>query len=288
MKRKLLKAAALLALACPALAADPAGPQWGPERNIRTGDIEVYTKVSGIATAQDTYDIYAPFDGRVEELQAELFDYVTPKTLLARMVSTEMAALLDSTLADGKKQAEKRWSDVYDYTEIKPEETGIITNIYFEPKTRVNKGDRLFTVAKKVLVIGKNTEPLYSKLAEGMTANLAHVRTGEKFTAKLVNFIPVKAAPLTNRLWLEITALRDGVRIGEQFDGMLFVGRSEETMLVPRSHVTEIGGRRYLMTEIKTGLETEKETEITGHTSLYLEPAAAAAAEKDGKDKKVR
>ena len=74
MKRKLLSAAALLALACPALAADPSAPQWGPERNIRTGDIEVYTKVSGIATAQDTYDIFAPFDGRVEELQAELFD----------------------------------------------------------------------------------------------------------------------------------------------------------------------------------------------------------------------
>lgn len=298
MKRKPLNLALALLLAAPALAAGQSAPGKagkaapGPaaektaarpaakpsiwdaaaQRNIKTGDIEVYTPVTGISTAQETYDIYAPFDGRIEELQAELFGFVTPKSTLVRMVSTEMAALLDSSSEESRKQTERRWKDVYSYTEVKPEEQGVITNIYVEPRTRVNKGDRLFTVAKKVVIIGRNTEPLYSKLATGMTANVRHARTEAKFQTRLVNFLAVKGARLTNRLWLEVTDLKDGIKIGEQFNGQLFAGRSENAMLVPRGHIVHSGGRRFLITEIQTGLETEEETEILGHSSLYLEP----------------
>lgn len=325
MKRKPLNFALALLLAAPALAAGqsasgktgkaaarpaaektaakpaPARPAAKPsiwdaaaQRNIKTGDIEVYTPVTGISTAQETYDIYAPFDGRIEELQGELFGFVTPKSVLVRMVSTEMAALLDSSSEESRQQTERRWKDVYSYTEVKPEEQGVITNIYIEPRTRVNKGDRLFTVAKKVVIIGRNTEPLYSKLAAGMTANVRHARTEAKFQTRLVNFLAVKGARLTNRLWLEVTDLKDGIKIGEQFNGQLFVGRSENAMLVPRAHIVHSGGRRFIITEIQTGLETEDETEILGHSSIYLEPpspnydagpkAAGAGDKKDGKN----
>ena len=267
----------------------PAGQPWiSPvQRNIRTGDITVTAKVTGITTAQETYDIFAPFDGRIEEVQAELFTYVTPRTVIARMVSTEMAALLDSSSAENRKQTEARWKDLYSYNEIKPETPGIITNVYAEPKTPVNKGDRLFTIAKKVVIIGKNTTPLYTKLAPGMTAEMRDARNpDEAFKTALTGFIRLKDAPLYNRLWLEILQLKDGIKIGQQFDGTLLVGKSSDTMLVPRGHIIESGGRRFLVTEIKTGLETEDETEITGHSSLYLEPEYPEA--KNGKDKTVR
>jgi len=243
------------------------------QRSIKTGDIAVYTPVTGITTAQETYDVFAPFDGRIEELHVELFGFVTPASILTRMVSTEMAALLDSSSEESRKQTERRWQDVYSYTEIKPETQGVVTNIYVEPKTRVNKGDRLFTIAKKVVIIGKNTEPLYSKLLPGMTAAVTHARNpDEKYETKLINFLSVKGTPLINRLWLEVLDLKDGIKIGEQFNGTLFVGKSENTMLVPRRDIIEAGGRRFLITEIQTGLETDEETEILGHSSLYLEP----------------
>lgn len=306
MKTKLLRAAALL-LAVPALAAGPrpaqrpaaadkaAAPAARPvvgtvQHTIKIGDIVVTTPVTGITTAQETYDVFSPFDGRVEELQAELFDFVTTKTVLARMVSTEMAALLDSSSSgDSRKQTARRWQDVYDYTDIKPEGEGIVTNIYVQPKTAVNKGDRLFTIARKVVIIGKNTEPLYSALAAGMTAEMAHARNPDaSFTAKLTGFIKLKDSPLFNRLWLEVTDLRDGIKIGEQFNGTLAVGRSSDAMLVPRAHIIDSGGKRFLITEITTGLETADETEILGHTSVYLEPEYPATEAKDGKAKKDR
>ncbi len=287
-------------LTYPARAADPVpAPKnetakaafWDnlPQRAIITGEIAVYTPVTGITTAQETYDIFASFDGRVEEVQAEVFTFVTPLTTLARMASTEMAALLDSSSEESRKQTERRWQDVYSYTEIKPELQGIITNIYVGPRTRVAKGDRLFTVAKKVVIIGKNTEPLYSKLAAGMTANVEHARSPDaRFETRLVNFLHVKGSNLVNRLWLEVLDIKNGIKIGEQFNGTLFVGKSENAMLAPRRHIIESGGRRFLITEIQTGLETAEEIEILGHSLLYLEPGLPVAEMKHGKDKKVR
>jgi len=305
MKIKPLSAALLLLLCAPASGAGPAAPakaapapaqaalpwEGAAQHSIRTGDIAVYTPVTGISTAQETYDIFAPFDGRVEEVQTEMFAFVTPKHILARMVSTEMAALLDSSSEESRKQTERRWQDVYSFTEVKPETEGVVTNVYIEPRTRVNKGDRLFTVAKKVVIIGKNTETLYSKLAPGMTAKVKHLRTEAEFDTTLVNFLRVKNSQGLNRLWLEVTDLKNGVKIGEQFDGQLFIGKSSNAMLVPRGHIIDAGGRRFLVTEITTGLETAEETEILGHSSLYLEPpftAARSPEAKDGKSKKDR
>ncbi len=285
MKRTLVKTAALLLCLAPAAAAQV---PWktAPEHGIKIGDIKVVSPVTGISTAQDTYDVFAPFDGRVEDVEAELFGFVRKKTLLARMVSTDMAALLDAS-PDSQKLTEQRWKDIYKYTEIKPETEGVISDVYVKPGDRVSKGNRLFTVAKKVIIIGRNTAPLYSALSAGMKARVTHVRTGARFDATLTNFLPVKGDPRTDRIWLQVDDLRAGIKIGEQFDGTLLVGESNHTMLVPRGDLIESGGRLFLVTEVKPGLQTADEVEILGHTSLYLEPQTAAGAD-NGKDKKNR
>ena len=262
------------------------------EQNIKKDDIEVFTKMTGLITAQDTYDIYAPFDGRVEDVMVELSDMVNPEGIMARMVSTEMAALLDSSTGDSKRQTEKRWEGVYQYYPIKPEFLGIVSNIYIEPKAKVFKGDRLFTVAKKVSIVGKNTEKLYSRLAPGMTAELVYGKNNDiKLKATLVNSIPLKDSPYFNRLWLEVAALRSDLRIGEQFDGYLFVGKSESTLLVPRTALLEKFGRKYLIMEVETGLSTEAQTEILKPGTHFINPqypdAGKTVKEKaDGQNKK--
>ena len=313
MKRNLLSAAALLIAvsahggepaakaaakqqslpAANARTAAPAG-NWVPldntfPKNIKTGLIEVNTPVTGITTAQDTYDIFAAFDGRVEYLQSDLFDFVTPKTVISRMVSTEMAALLDSSSEEERKQTERRWQEVYKFFDVTPETQGILTNIYVSPKTSVLKGDRLFTVARKVVVIGKNTEPLYSKLSRGLTAEIEYARDPDsKFKTVLTDYVPLKGSPLFSRLWLEVTDIKTGIKIGEQFNGVLTVGRSGGAMLVPRGDILETGGRRFLITEIKTGLETAAELEVLDRTSVYLAPVSPLSEDNDGKTKKIR
>ena len=292
---RILTLIAALCLAAPlSLAAESSAPVivGDQERTIIKDDLEVLTKVTGVATAQDTYDAYAPFDGRVEDVMVELLDLVNVNVVMAKMVSTEMAALLDSSGEGSKKQTEKRWQGVYEYYSIKPEFKGIVTNIYVKPKTRVYKGDRLFTVAKKVVIIGKNTEKLYSSLAAGMTAELVSEKNNDiKLAATLVNFMRLKDSPYFNRLWLEVNALQGGIRIGGQFDGYLLVGKSENALLVPRTALFEKFGRNYIIVEVETGLVTETQTEIIKPGLHFINPEYPKTEETvkkkpDGKSKK--
>lgn len=278
---------------CALTGAGAAAPNASPvmvselEDEIKRGDIDVFAKVTGFSTVQDTYDIYAPFDGRVEEVMTELFTLVTPEDAVSYLVSTEMAALLDSSSGGSRKQTEKRWKDVYDYYAVKPEFEGIVNNIYVKPKARVYKGDRLFTVAKKVVIIGKNIEPLYTKLATGMTAELVYAKDTEvKLKGILVNFMRIKESPYFNRLWLEVTALRNGLKIGEQFNGYLSVGRSEDTLLVPRTALFEKFGRKYLIMEVETGLSNDQETEVLKPGLHFIKPIIPKPERPYGKNKK--
>jgi len=137
---------------------------------------------------------------------------------------------------------------------------------------------RLFTVARKVVIIGKNLDPLYAKLAGGMTAELVYTKDPDvKLKGLLTNFIRIKDSPFYNRLWLEGTDLRSGLRIGEQFNGFLSIGRSEDTLIVPRSALFEKFGRKYLIMEVETGLSTDDEIEVLKPGLHYIKPAPPKA-----------
>ena len=283
----------LAALYVPALRAAPAPAKPAPDRyaelRMETGLIEVRVKVTGIATAQDSYDIFADFDGRVEDVQAKVFDLVTPEGEMAKLASTEMAALMDSASPGTKDQMENRWKGVYDYQPVKPEFHGIVTAVHVSPKERVRKGDRLFTVAKKVVLIGKNTEKLYSRLSPGMTAELADRKDGWlKLRTKLVNSIPLKDDPHFSRLWLEVDGLQRGIRIGEQFDGILTVGRNEAAMVLPKQYVFNDSGKRYVVLEVETGLESEDKVELLRRGSRFISSEELGITRKDGQNGKAK
>jgi hypothetical protein len=289
--RPALFAAALLLAAQAAAQTVVFKPRAG---EIRRGDMELYAKFSGIATAQDVYDVYSPFDGRVEEVIGELFDFVTPKSVLAKMVSGEMAAMIDYTGQDNRAQMEKRWKGVFKIYDVKPEQTGIISAVHTEPKKTVTNGERLFTVARKILVIGRNTERLYYPPRAGMTARVQYARdSAVKLTARVTGVVPLADEPGFYRLWLEADQIKEKIRIGHQFDGDVFLGGASGVEIAPREAIVEKDGRKYLMTEIETGLMNFEEAEITrrGNAILLPEIPAVGRQEKarertDGKSEK--
>jgi hypothetical protein len=233
------------------------------EEEIKKTDIEIQTQVSGIVTAQNLYDISSPFDGRVEEVMTELFSHVKTKSLLTKMVSTEMAALIDSTRADSKEQMEERWQDVFSYYEIYPQYEGIVTGVYVSPKQKVYKGDRLFTVARKIVVIGKTLQPIYVAPKPGLTVNLEYSRNKSiKLVTTLKNAIPLKEDERIYRVWLEATEFKDKILIGGSFTGNLFIAKSENTLIVPKKAIIESKGINYMILEVETGLSTTDEIEI--------------------------
>ncbi|MCG2724782.1 MAG: hypothetical protein L6420_00770 [Elusimicrobia bacterium] len=242
-------------------------------KKIERGDIEIYIPIEGITTAQDTFDVLAPFDGRIEEIMAELFDLVDEKKILAKVGSSEMAAILDSNTAMSKGQMKRRWGDVFKLYDVKTKYRGIITNVYAKAKDTVNKGDRLFSIAKKVVIIGKNTKPAYCPLKKDLSATMKYFKDPSfKLETSLSKFIPLQPNSFYYRLWLDTGELKNKTKIGERFTGYLFVGRTEDARIVPTNALINIQNKKYLILEMKTGLATPESTELLGPGNQYIIP----------------
>ncbi|PIS46571.1 MAG: hypothetical protein COT17_07965 [Elusimicrobia bacterium CG08_land_8_20_14_0_20_51_18] len=263
------------------------------EKTIKIGDIVITAEIKGTPSAYETYDIHSPFDGRIDEVMAELFDKVDKKTVLGRMVTKDMAAILDTANAadpESKKDIVKRWKGTFDYYSITPEEPGIVTNVYIKPRTYVNKGDRLFTVAKRMQIIATNTEPIYSDLSIGMKSSMFYVKD-DAVTVDLTlkNFVPFKNKNRFYRLWLEVDELKERIKVGELFGGTLKIGESHDTKLLPKDEVLLYNGKRYVIMEVKTGLISENEVEILSPTMNYIRPELVETKEPPKKPlKKIR
>lgn len=246
------------------------------EKEIATGDIEGRVKIKGTPLAYETYDIYAPFDGRIDEVRAELFDLVYPSSILAREVNNDLAALLDTANTsdpESKKQILKKWKGTFDYFDIKCSEPGIVVHIFVKPKDYVKEGDKLFTIAKKMQFIAVNTEPIYTPLETMMKASMHSIRNSSlDMELYLRSFVPFKDRQFFYRLWLDVKELKEGMRVGDSFEGELFTGRSENAKIVDRTDVIVKDGKRYLLMEIKPGLMSDTQLEVLSPTKNFLAP----------------
>jgi len=240
---------------------------------FKKSDLEVYVPVTGVSAAFDEIDIMAPFDGRVEKIIAEQFDFVEKEEVLASMVSTEMAAMIDTSHGLSRKQMEKRWKGIFDYYPIKSQWRGVITTVYVEPKQKVLKDERLFTLARKVMIIAKNVKPIFSPLSTGLPAKMHYSRDKSvKFETKVSRFMPLAVNSFYYRLWLDIENLSDDIIVGARFNGFLFLGRVEDAVIVPKNHIIKVGKRKFMMIEIETGLADEKKAEIKKRINNYIKP----------------
>ena len=88
----------------------------------------------------------------------------------------------------------------------------------------------------------------------------------------LKSFVPLKDKPFFYRLWMDIEELKDKIKIGETFEGKLFVGRSENTKIVDRKDVIIKDGKRYLLMEIRPGLISDNQLEVLSPTKNFLPP----------------
>lgn len=236
-------------------------------------DFEIYVPITGTSAAYEEYDIIAQFDGRMEEIFAEQFDYVGEKEVLATMVTTEMAAMIDTSHGLSRKQMEKRWKGVFDYHSIRPGDAGVVTRVHVEAKQRVSKGDRLFTVARKVMIIAKNTEPVFSPVKNGLPAQMRYSRNENiKFETAVSRFMSLAPNSFYYRLWLDIKELNDDIIVGARFNGFLFLGRTEDSVIVPRSDIIRLGRRKFMLIEVNTGLVSESKAEITKTVDNYVKP----------------
>ncbi|MCX7648809.1 MAG: hypothetical protein N2Z60_09370 [Elusimicrobiales bacterium] len=128
------------------------------EKKITDKKIFINSPISGVTQAYDEYNVTAPFDGQVTAIMPALFDIVNSSDAAIRMVSGEVSALLKTAKDENeRKEILKRWKGMFNYSDIKIPEKGIVTKIYVKKDAFVNKGELLLTVARKMRMIAKNT-----------------------------------------------------------------------------------------------------------------------------------
>jgi macrolide-specific efflux system membrane fusion protein len=76
------------------------------------GDIEVTISTTGTVQPQNRLEVKPPINGRVEEIPVKEGDVVKKGDVLARMSSTDRAALLDAAHSKGEEFM-AYWEDVY-------------------------------------------------------------------------------------------------------------------------------------------------------------------------------
>lgn len=280
---------ALLPGGTAALAAKNAAPvalKSPPAETVGKGTMDVYALFAGTTTAEDFLDVTAPVAGRVEEVMGQLFQWVNPKTTLAKLASLEMAAIIDASPKTSKETAGRKWKDVFGYYEIKPEQTGLIVSVYARPKKRFSENERMFTVARKITVIGKTLEPLYSRLKPGGKAALESA-DGTVEAEGTVKWVMPAAKDGTHRVGLEITSTAEGLQPGMFFKGKIHLGASKTAAMAPREAIISKNGKKFMILEVQTGLEDAKKIEITQGAEpgrVFLRPAAAGPSEPAAKE----
>lgn len=237
------------------------------EKKITDKKIFINSPISGVTQAYDEYDITAPFDGQVTAIMPALFDIVNSSQAAIRMVSGEVSALLKTAKDENeRKEILKRWKGMFNYSDIKIPEKGIITKIHVKKDAFVNKGELLLTVARKMRVIAKNNEKIYVEIEKGLNGIIEDSKLG-KYKITLKDFIPQEK--YFYRLLFDFDEIPE-IKIGEQVSGIMMIAERKSARVVPSQDIINYDGKKYILIEFEPGIITETDTEILGFKLNYL------------------
>lgn len=236
------------------------------EKRIETKKMTITAEISGITQAYEEYDIKANFDGQIISIKPDLFDLIKSSQTIIRIVTGEVAALL-KTATNEKEKADilKRWDGMFKYTDIKSPTDGIVIKRYVKPGDFVSKGDRILRIAKKMRVIAKNKNKIFTPPEIELNGMIN--RAFNKYKITLTNYIPDKDYYYT--LLFDFDTIPD-IKIGEKVEGVVMMANKQNTRVVPSKDVINYNGKKYLIIQFEPGLITEDETEVLGFTLNYL------------------
>lgn len=115
------------------------------------GDIEVTISTTGTVQPQNRLEVKPPINGRVEEMLVAEGDIVKKGDLLARLSSTDRAALLDAARSKGEESM-AYWEDVYKPTSLIAPIDGEVIVRSVEPGQTVSASDPVVVLSDRLIV----------------------------------------------------------------------------------------------------------------------------------------
>lgn len=246
------------------LAASPAAAQQ--EAEVRRGDLKVIVHVRGSVIATDMIRLKSQIEGRVEELNASTYTWVTNGRPLGFLASKEMAAILDSNTTTIKGVVQDRWKKVYKPTPINCPDDCFLMRVFTRNKEWLKPRALLFEAAQKLQMVGRVRPEDAQYIRDGQTLDFWPVEDpSKKMKARITNYVldiqGEKVEP-GGTFTMDLSPDRY-LDPGTAWEGVIIPKAKRNVLMVPTEAVTMWKGQAYVTVRVSTGITTSDFTEIT-------------------------
>jgi macrolide-specific efflux system membrane fusion protein len=138
---------------------------------FRRQRMEAAIESTGVVKPRNRLEIKAPIGGRIDEVLVVEGQQVKKGEIIARMSSTERAALLDAARAKGEDVVRK-WEDAYKATSLMAPLDGTIIARNTEPGQTITAQDAVLVLSDKLIVNGQVDETDVGRVKVGQPVRI--------------------------------------------------------------------------------------------------------------------
>ena len=240
------------------------------------GDIRLTVITTGVVEPQNRLEIKPSINGRVEEIIVREGDKVKKGQILARMSSTERAALVDAARSQGD-EAREYWEEVYKQTPIISPIDGEVIVRSIEPGQTVTTNDALLVLSDRLIVNAQFDETDIGRVSVGQEAVIALDAYPNVKIKGIVDHIAYESELINNVTIYDVDILPEKVpvffRSGMSANIEVVEKKREGVILIPVEAVNQYEGKAYVTVRsrpanaieervVEIGLSDEKSVEV--------------------------
>jgi macrolide-specific efflux system membrane fusion protein len=240
------------------------------------GNIRLTVITTGVVEPQNRLEIKPSINGRIEEILVHEGDKITKGQILARMSSTERAALVDAARSQGDKTL-AYWEQVYKETPIISPIDGEVIVRSVEPGQTVTTNDTVLVLSDRLIVKAQFDETDIGRVSVGQEAVIALDAYPNVKIKGVVDHIAYESELINNVTIYDVDILPEEVpaffRSGMSANVEVVEKKREGVMLIPVEAIHRDQGSTYVTVRngpgdpvekrvIKIGLTDEKNVEV--------------------------
>jgi len=246
------------------------------EINPVIGDIRLTVSTTGVVEPQNRLQIKSSINGRIEEILVEEGDKVKKGDILARMSSTERAALVDAARSQGD-EALQYWEEVYHQSSIVSPIDGEVIVRAVEPGQTVTTSDTVLVLSDRLIVSAQFDETDIGRVELGQNAVITLDAYPQVKIAGVVDHIAYESELVSNVNIYDVDVLPQDVpkffRSGMSANVEVIEKERKNVILIPAEAIRRDEDRTFVTVkkkpsngsaerEIKVGLSDERDIEV--------------------------
>ncbi len=207
---------------------------------VERGNLKISILATGEVLPQNRLEIKAPIAGRIEEILVKEGQSVRKGQVLARMSSTERAALLDAARAKGDEEL-AHWQEVYKAVPLVAPMSGIIIARSMEPGQTLTAADAPLVMSDRLIVKAQVDETDIARVKINQKAEIILDAYPNDSIAARVDHIAFEAKTVSNVTTYEVDVLPASVpefmRSGMTANISFIIQKKDAVLLVPQATI---------------------------------------------------